>query len=88
MFDPDDILYDEQFNQELEKAQAELQKQKELLEQLRQTPGYQLVRTMLSERFIQRIPSIPSSKEGLYQAFGEVKFRQGMQFIFDFIENA
>jgi hypothetical protein len=85
MFDPDDILFDEQFNQELEKSQAELQKQKELLEQLRQTPGYQLVRTMLSERFIQRVPSIPNTEAGLYQAFGELKFRQGIQFVLDLI---
>lgn len=86
MFDPDDIFYDEQFNQELEKAQAELQKQKELLVQLRQTPGYQLVRTLLSERFIQRIPFIPNTEAGLYQAFGEMKFRQGIQFVLDLLD--
>lgn len=86
MFEYDEIAYDEKLNQEIEKAQAEAIRRGEAFEHLLQDPSYQLARTLLSERFIQRIPPIPNSQAGMYEAFGMLKFRQGIQFVFDFIE--
>lgn len=86
MFDYEDILSDEHINQEIEKAQQEAILRGETFEHLLNDPAYQLAKTLLSERFIYRIPPIPNSQTGMYEAFGMLKFRQGIQFVFDFIE--
>lgn len=86
MFDYEDILNDEHINQEIEKAQQEAILRGETFEQLLNDPAYQLAKALLAERFIQRIPAIPNSQSGMYEAFGMLKFRQGIQFVFDFIE--
>lgn len=86
MFDYEEIAYDETLNQEIEKAQQEAIKRGETFEHLLRDPAYQLAKVLLSERFIQRIPHIPNNQAGMYEAFGILKFRQGIQFVFDFIE--
>ncbi|MBY0451216.1 MAG: hypothetical protein K2X01_11390 [Cyanobacteria bacterium] len=86
MFDHEEIAYDETLNQEIEKAQQEAIKRGETFEHLLRDPAYQLAKALLSERFIQRIPSIPNNQAGMYEAFGMLKFRQGIQFVFDFVE--
>lgn len=86
MFDYEDILSDEHINQEIEKAQQEAILRGETFEHLLNDPAYQLAKALLSERFIHRIPPIPNSQAGMHEAFGMLKFRQGLQFVFDFIE--
>lgn len=86
MFDYEEIAFDESLNQEIEKAQQEAIMRGETFEHLLSDPAYQLAKTLLSERFIQRIPPIPNNQTGMYEAFGMLKFRQGIQFVFDFIE--
>ena len=86
MFDYEDILSDEHINQEIERAQQEAIMRGETFERLLNDPAYQLAKGLLAERFIQRVPPIPNSQAGMYEAFGMLKFRQGIQFVFDFIE--
>lgn len=86
MFDYEDLLSDEHINQEIEKAQQEAILRGETFERLMDDPAYQLAKQLLSERFIHRIPPIPNTETGMYEAFGMLKFRQGIQFVFDFVE--
>ncbi|MBX2861185.1 MAG: hypothetical protein KTR14_08115 [Vampirovibrio sp.] len=89
MFDPldSDTM---QFYQDVEK-QLEQHQEKAIalgytFDSLVNSDVYRQAKARLYETFIHRVPSVPSSSEGPLMAYGEVRFRQGLKYFFDYVE--
>lgn len=87
MNDHDELHDYENWEAALEQAKLETLETGEAFESLISAPGYPLLKSLLYEHYIQRTPVIANSKKGMFEAFGLMKFRQGLQFVFDFIES-
>lgn len=87
MYDSDESHYYELLHDEWDQAQQEVIRWGEIFTRLSQDEAFQLAKSLLAERYLFRVPTVPNSESGMYEAFGQMKFRQGIQFVFDFIEH-
>jgi hypothetical protein len=87
MFDSDEQAYLDSIEAQLAAAEQDTLRWGTLFEPLLTQEAYQTARGILFEHYIHRLPAVQNSRKGMMEAFGQVKFRQGIQFVFDFIES-
>jgi hypothetical protein len=87
MYDPDEFAYYESLNQEIDRAEQTCFDLNEKFRNLVHDRTFQLLKTLLFEKYIYQIPSVSNAEAGLYEAFASLKFRQGIRFVFDFVES-